>query len=49
MNKDNQEQQQGTQVDATMVINNLAQELTEKTIQIATLKARIAALESKVK
>lgn len=47
MNEDKQEQQQGTQVDATMVINNLAQEVAEKTIQIATLKARIAALENK--
>ena len=47
MKEDNKEQQQGTPVDATIVINNLAQELTEKTIQIATLKARIAALENK--
>lgn len=43
------EQPQGTQVDASLVISNLAQEVADKTIQIATLKARIYALESKVK
>ncbi|MDT9683389.1 hypothetical protein RND61_15090 [Streptomyces sp. TRM76323] len=53
MQEDNQEQKveqsQGTQVDASLVISNLAQDVAEKTVQIATLKARISELESKVK
>lgn len=44
-NVDLEQKQQGTPVNAEIVINGLVQEIADKTLQIATLKARIAYLE----
>lgn len=51
-NKENDEQvnkQQGTPVNAELVINSLIQEISDKTLQVATLKARISYLEQSSK